>query len=854
MFRIFGLLFILTSIALGQGQNYGNRGGNQKIEIYGKIHGVVKDSKTKEVLPYASITLLQSSDSTTINGTITNEKGLFIFENLSSGEYIVNVGYNGYVSQNIECQITAKKLNRNLRNIFLDIDTYLLQDVQLSTEAPIYENKIEKIVYNVGNDLSQTANDGIDVLRNAPLISVDIDDKVSLRGSENVKFLLNGKTSSFLNKDNISDILQSIPAEQIKSIEVITSPGAKYDADGDAGIVNIVTYKKKIEGFNATVNTSTGTRVNRTSFNLNAGKNRFGISATGGARYGWPRGGNTSVSNTTFDSSGNTLTTLNKNGTFLGNWVGFSGAIDLYYDINKYNSVTANFNLGGTNKSNDGLENVIFSSVGDLDSMYSLSDTSLNKDTEYEYTVNYIKTFAQDEDRELMLSFQYGRHVHDDKKDLFQQFDQYENSDFIYNKHLGKGHEITGQIDYTHPLGDDNKIEMGIKQIDRRTKMDYATDFSPNIQSVFGSNNMPFGLESNLFTDILQYNQQVSAVYLSTQFNLPNNFGVLLGTRYEYTNITSSYLYDSKQLNNILSQAQPLYNMTFNNSYNNIVPSATLSKKLNMFQTLKLSYTNRIQRPDIHKVNSNIEVSDFNSIERGNPDLKPSKSHQVELGYTSFKPGLMTSFFAYYKAQIGLVESFTFLINDGNSFETNYANTGDNHSFGFNFFGSTTIKKILTLRGGLDIYSYNMSTKVNDVDLVRKSLNYKYNFSTNIKLGKGYKLESRAFFRSPRQTVQGERPSFSMMSFGIKKDFSNKRGSIGIGVIEPFKKYKSFDTYIEGQSANGNTFVYNRDYEILFRSFNIKLKYNFGKIDFNPIKKKAFLENDDTDHEHDSDY
>ena len=114
-----------------------------------------------------------------------------------------------------------------------------------------------------------------------------------------------------------------------------------------------------------------------------------------------------------------------------------------------------------------------------------------------------------------------------------------------------------------------------------------------------------------------------------------------------------------------------------------------------------------------------------------------------------------------------------------------------------------------------------------------------------MKLGNGYKLEGRTFFRSPRQTIQGERPSFSMMSFGLKEEFNNKRGSIGIGMIEPFSKYKSFDTNIEGEMANGNTFENIRDYEILFRSFNISFKYKFGKIDFDPIKKKASLENDD---------
>ena len=204
----------------------------------------------------------------------------------------------------------------------------------------------------------------------------------------------------------------------------------------------------------------------------------------------------------------------------------------------------------------------------------------------------------------------------------------------------------------------------------------------------------------------------------------------------------------------------------------------------------------------------------------------------------------MTSFYAFYKAQYDVIEAFT-SIRDNNIFETNYLNTGNNHSYGLNFFGSSTIKRILTLRGSLDVYTYNMSTSINSIDLIRNSLIYKYSFSANLTLGKGYKFETRTFFRSPRQTIQGERPSFSMMSFGFKKDFNNKRGSIGIGMIEPFSKYKSFDTNIYGEMSNGDTFENTRDYEILFRSFNISFKYKFGKIDFDPIKKKASLENND---------
>ena len=816
----------IFSFSFSQNDNYRKkRGGSEEVKIYGKINGTVKDKDTKLALSYASVTLLQDlgpdNQSSIIDGTITNEKGYFVFENLEIGDYRVEITYNGYLSQVLDCAITGKKLNTNLKNISLETDTYLLNNINLSTEAPIYENKIEKIVYNVENDLDQSANDGIDVIKNAPLVSVDIDDKISLRGSENVKFLLNGKTSSFLHSGNISDVLQTIPAEQIKSIEVITSPGAKYDADGDAGIINIITNQKNIEGFNASVNTNTGTRVNRSSFNLNAGKNRFGISASGGARYGWPRDGNLGVSNTVFDNTGTVLSIQEKNGSFVGNWVGYRGSIDVYYDINQYNSITSNIHIGGHNKSNESGEDVLYMesmwmSPGPIE--YFISDTSSNNDTEYEWTFNYVKTFPEKEGQELTVSAQYGGHVHDDDKIIEQVgFEDIK----IDNRMDGDGYELTGQIDYLHPFGDENKLELGIKSINRYTINDYVT----NIDNI----DLLTWISENELTNIFSYDQSVLASYFSTTLSLPRDIGVLMGARYEYTNISGSYetYYDS-----------------FNHSYNNIVPNLTVSKKINMFQTLKLSYTNRIQRPDIHRINTNVEITDLNNISRGNPELKPSQSHQFELGYTSFKPGLMTSFFLYYKQKNDVVEAFTSLLND-NIFETNYLNTGDNHSYGFNFFGSSTIKKSLTLRGSFDLYTYNMSTSINNVDLLRQSLIYKYSLSANLKLGKGYKLEGRTFFRSPRQTIQGERPSFSMMSFGFKKDFNNKRGSIGVGMIEPFSKYKSFDTNISGEVSNGNTFENTRDYEILFRSFNISFKYKFGKIDFDPIKKKASLENND---------
>jgi len=826
---LFTCFCIVFSFTFSQENKYRGKQSTE-TEIYGRVEGKVQDVKTKLNLEYANISLFKSpsienEESILLNGTITNEKGVFSFNQLEIGSYFIEISYTGYNTKNIDFIITGKKLNKNLRTISLDLNPYILDNIDVSDQAPVYENKIEKIVYNVENDLSQSANDGIDVLRNAPLVSVDIDDKVSLRGSENIKFLLNGKTSSFLQGSNISDVLQTIPAEQIKSIEVITSPGAKYDAEGDAGVINIITNQKNIQGFNAGINTNTGTRVNRSSFNLNAGENRFGISASGGARYGWPRDGLLASENSIYNPMNLLLSRQTKDGTFVGNWVGFRGSLDLYYDINKYNNITSNFNIGGQNKSNESLENVFFEELNLPTIEYSVSDTSSNINTEYEWTINYTKQFPNEEGREFTASFQYGSQINNDDK-VIQQVGY--NDIIIDNIMDGSGYEITSQIDYIHPFRSSNKLELGVKRINRVTTNDYNTQID-NIDILSW---LPLDSLTNKFN----YSQNVTAAYISANLTLKNDIGILLGTRCEHTEIKGNY---------------EIAYSSFNNSYLNIVPNLTVSKKLNMFQTLKLSYTNRIQRPGVDRINTNIEITDLNNISQGNPNLKPAQSHQIELGYTSFKPGLMTSMFIYYKLKNNVVEAFTSIFED-NIFQTNYLNTGDNHSFGFNFFGSTTIKKTLTIRGSFDIYTYNMSTSIDNVDLNRESFNYKYSFNANIKLGKGYKLESRAFFRSPRQTIQGERPSFSMLSFGFKKDFNNKRGSIGLGMIEPFSKYKSFDTYVEGELSNGDIFINNRDYQILFRSFNISFKYKFGRVDFDPIKKKASLENNDLLEEDDS--
>ena len=214
----------------------------KEVKFTGYLSGKVKDNDNKKVLEYATVSLTHKKTNKLIEGTITDSKGRFVFENINVGEYIIGISFIGFENKQIEVRTSKSKPDFKDNNITLNQNSKLLGEINIEEEKAIYETRIDKIIYNAENDLNDSENDATDVLRKAPLLSVDLDGNVSLRGSQNIKFLVNGKQSSFFSSD-VSTALQMIPADQIKSIEVITSPGAKYDGEGDAGIVNIITKK-----------------------------------------------------------------------------------------------------------------------------------------------------------------------------------------------------------------------------------------------------------------------------------------------------------------------------------------------------------------------------------------------------------------------------------------------------------------------------------------------------------------------------------------------------------------------------------------------------------------------------------
>ena len=243
------------------------------------ISGKVYDKASNQPLEYATVSVINAQSGKIINGSVANAKGVFKISNLPFATYKVNINFIGYEEITIDnIVLSSNKKTAPLGTIFLNSSTHSLQSVEITADKPIVESKIDKIVYNVSNDVTSQGGAAIDVLKKVPQVTVDVDGNVELQGNGNIRFLIDGKPSSIFG-NSLADALASIPASQIKSIEAITSPGAKYDSQGTGGIINIILYDNKMEGVNGNFNLTAGSRLENGSLNLNVRHKNFGVNA-----------------------------------------------------------------------------------------------------------------------------------------------------------------------------------------------------------------------------------------------------------------------------------------------------------------------------------------------------------------------------------------------------------------------------------------------------------------------------------------------------------------------------------------------------------------------------------------------
>ena len=800
-------LFLAFNVSIAQ--QWGGRG--QSNSITGRIMGSVVDSSTQNVVEFATVALKHEGTTKDVDGVISNEKGQFKLPAVKLGSYDLVISFIGYKSKKISgIKLTPKQPDFDVGEVLLLPDEVILDQVEVTAQAAIVENKIDRIVYNADKDASTVGGDAADVLRKVPMLSVDLEGNVSLRGSRNIQILLNGKPSGMFS-NNAADALKMFPADQIKSVEVITTPGAKYDAEGTGGIVNIITKKKSVQGYSATINGAVGTRQNRGSLNVNAAKGRFGMNGSGNIYYSWPQDARNSFFRE--DQINGLTRTLDQEGITNSSRIGFWGQAGAFYDFNAYNSINTSVSMRGHSFDQNGFQDAIFDDPSlTLNQMYRRDNTVKNLRSGYDWTTDYKKTYKEPE-KEFSIAFQLNGTVSDDESTLRQSGNDpalNANENLIND---GLNLEATFQVDYVHPFSKNVKWEVGAKSVFRDIDSDYSYDVFHSDQSEY--------VRDPVRSDQFDYKQNVYAGYSSFTLNLGKNYGLVIGGRYERTEINGNF-----------SDRES----TFTNNYDNFVPSIILSKKIG-FNTLKASYVKRIQRPSLYYINPFVNSVDQRNVTFGNPLLAPEISNQFDFGYTTFKRGTVIATSLYYRRTTDVIQTILEVNQSGVS-ETSFQNTGISNAFGFNIFTSFSIKKFWTLRGSVDVHAFN--TKSESLNLENTAANYKLFTSSSFDFKKGWKADIFGFANSPRQTLQGRIPSFSMMSLGIKKEIWNKKGSIGITIVDPFNETKRFQSELEGP-----TFFQTTDFRLPFRSFGINFSYTLGKLDFKAKQRRSKIRNSD---------
>ncbi|MDB5288331.1 MAG: Ferric enterobactin receptor precursor [Mucilaginibacter sp.] len=783
----------------------------------GKITGKVTDSLTKAPVDFATISIFKEGSKSPFNGISTDPKGNFIVAGLPDGEYRVMVDFIGYREKAFDhVTISSSATTVSLGNILLSSRSKQLNGVTITAKAPVVENKIDKMVYNAANDLTAQGGVALDVLKKVPMVSVDIDGNVELAGSTSVRFLINGKPSSIFGA-SLADALQSIPASQIKSIEVITSPGAKYDANGTGGIINIVLKDNKFQGVNGSINLSAGTRLENGSLNLNARKGNFGV----GVFFSGNEQLNTITKNTTnrtsYSKSRDTINQLFQQGSNPFTRSSYQSGINFNWSITPKDELTAtlgynHFGNHGTGVTNQ--EQLSQLATGNVlsDILSTRSSASKFSENAIDVSLGYKKTFKKEgQELDVLYTSSYGKNTMD-----ASQVSNYINGGYpssgIRSYNPGKDHQTEISIDYTDPLSKSFTIETGAK-----LAMD---NFNNNVFTDTLLNNGSYVVNPNQ-TYSFNYKRNVYAGYLSTSFSLFHDFiNGKAGMRYERTSSVADYA----------GSKIP--------GYNTFAPSFTVQHKLNDSQSIKLSYSYRIERPDYGELNPFYNISDPHNISTGNPLLKPEIGHNYELGYSkNFKNGGNIYLAGFYRNSIDNIQSLSTYYDILNVNGTDYTavsltqrfNLGSQKNIGVSLFGSVPVTDKLNLRSNIQLGERKSSTPglaTVSAFAYRINLNASYQFP--------HDLIAEVFgnYNSSQRNIQSIRPSFFYYNLAIRKQFLNKNASIGLTAANPFAYYLNQKQVLFGSNFNQTNIRL-----VPVQSFGITVSYKFGKLKFDKNKE-----------------
>ena len=778
---IFLFLLSISVSTFSQQKDTNNYQQFQNIQFV--LTGTVIDSETSERLEYATITLKDKRNQEKVFGGISDDNGNFSIK-LNPGIYDLSIDYISFVSYRDENLLIRG--NTDLKTIPLNLDVSILDEVEVRAESTQVEIRLDKKIYNVGQDITVKGGSVSDVLANIPSIDVDFDGNVSLRGNSNVRILINGKPSALTGLSGPQG-LRSLPSESIEKVEVVTSPSARYSAEGTAGILNIILKKQNLLGFNGNINLNSGIPKN------------LGLNGTLNVR-------NEKVN---FFTTVNVSDTENS-GSFFSSTEYFKQDLNIE-ETNDWNDYRNNvfFNLGAEyyfdDKTSLTLSGFLKKSDEDSPSTNIVRDitdqsiSSINKrlrdeveiDESFEYALDFYKDYDTD-GQTLSARISYEESEDDRFEDIedFSTFPIVSSPEFEKVSTLDYQKRFLAQVDYIQPIDNNTEFEIGYRGNFLERETDYDVSFLKN--AVYTSDKE--------LSNVFNYKERVNSIY--SQFGKKiDKFSFLLGLRYE----------NSRQEIN-----QKTSNQFEIKKYSDIFPTVNLAYQFSNMQSLTFGYSKRVRRPRGWDVNPFARRNSVTSFRRGNPFLDPTFTSAFEIDYLKrFKKfTLNTSIF--FKQSNGNIERITEetgeivdLIRDAESdnailqvpvLESYPINLSSNKSIGSEFSLTYTPSRSVRLNTSFTINSSSTRGSYEDQNFDSDDINWSTRFNGFIRLPKNYSIQFFGFIRGPSENAFSKRKAFGFVTGAIQKSILKRKGTISLKASDLFNtsiwKYENFrDTF-----------------------------------------------------------
>jgi outer membrane receptor protein involved in Fe transport len=789
------------------------------VASLGSISGMVLDSLKKEPVPYATVALLPaaSTDNKPVTGVAADEQGRFSIKKVAAGAYRLQVSFVGFATQTRSISVGADG-DTKVGTIRLAGATQQLAEAVVVGTKPVVEVRPDRLVYNAAQDATNAGGSAQDVLRKAPLLAVDGEGNVTMRGSANFKVLINNKPSPTL-AQNLKEALKSIPAENIQSVEVITTPPAKYDGEGTAGIINIVLKKGVNQKLNGNVNAFGGNRNNglEAGLNFRQGKVGFTSSASVGTWYN-PMEFSRDRSNFNADGSLQSRLTQRSTGSNHGGWQYATWGFD--YDPAEHHSLSlaGTFNHYAGDNTQTPINQTIFTD-NTPGSLFSRRAVNLFSGLNADVTGTYTRTFAQPR-REWSLLAQYSLN----NSTFGYDFDQF------YNRLPGElplrpdytersrgrqpGHEITLQTDYTQPLGKDQTLEFGAKAIFRNTGSNASVD---TLNAATGTE---LARSLRRATDF-DYDQNVQALYGIYSFKVGKKLNLSLGTRAERTDLTARFRSTETG---------------FARDYISVLPNGSAQYAFNDTTSVRLAYSRRITRPYIDFLNPFVNRVDPSNISYGNPGLDPELTDSYELSYNTIVKKVSLNMSLSARRTDNAIEQVILRPNASGVTESTFRNVAANAYYQFNIYFSAKPLPKWDISGGPDVQYITRRSPA--LGIRREGFTGGLNLNTSYRLPKDFTLSSFAFGSLPMPDLQGRGPANLFYGFAVKKQLFKQKVDLTLNGFNLFNSYWPYENKL-----NTPYFTETNEFRAYQRSFRLSVNYRFGQAQQGRQRKQ--IRNDD---------